>query len=219
MMMVVQTGVDGSAGSHQRPEINDTQDRRKLPFAEAISRSISCFNRCTSLPLFCTPFKYVKYPNTLSGREGLLEYWFLICGKYIMYNSFLLIFHNHLHLIIDLSLICNAHYSYELRMLFISHYRSSMAKTGAATAALVVLIRSPSLERSTGAEQEAHSFPGNAQGQKLLLLSVLWRVLSACQQSEGHVSCYLFNCAVTASSSMSFPVLTCMTNCRKTSDC
>lgn len=136
-----------------------------------------------------------------------------------MYNSFLLIFHNHLHLIIDLSLICNAHYSYELRMLFISHYRSSTAKTGAATAALVVLIRSQSLERSTGAEQEAHPFPGNAQGQKLFLLSVLWRVLCACQQSEGHVSCYLFNCTVTASSSMSFPVLTRMTNCRKTSDC
>lgn len=45
-----------------------------------------------------------------------------------MYNSFLLIFHNHLHLIIDLNLICNAHYSYELRMFFISHYRSSTGK-------------------------------------------------------------------------------------------
>lgn len=45
-----------------------------------------------------------------------------------MYNSFLLIFHNHLHLIIDLSLICNAHYSYELKMFFISHYSSSTGK-------------------------------------------------------------------------------------------
>lgn len=58
---------------HYRPEINYIQDRRKLPFAEVISKSSSCFNRCTSLQLiftFCTPFKYVKYPNTLSGREG-----------------------------------------------------------------------------------------------------------------------------------------------------
>lgn len=45
-----------------------------------------------------------------------------------MHNSFLLIFHNHLHLIIDLSLICNAHYAYELKMFFISHYRSSTGK-------------------------------------------------------------------------------------------
>lgn len=45
-----------------------------------------------------------------------------------MYNSFLLIFHYHLHLIIDLSLICNAHYAYELKMFFISHYRSSTGK-------------------------------------------------------------------------------------------
>lgn len=45
-----------------------------------------------------------------------------------MYNSFILIFHNHLHLIIDLGLICNAHYSYELKMFFISHWSCSTGK-------------------------------------------------------------------------------------------
>ena len=47
----------------------------------------------------------------------------------------------------------------------------AQAKTGAATAAHVVLIRSWSLKSSTGAGREARPFPGNAQGQKLLLLS------------------------------------------------
>lgn len=47
----------------------------------------------------------------------------------------------------------------------------AQAKIGAMTAAHVVLIRSWSLESSTGAGWEVRPFPGNAQGQKLLLLS------------------------------------------------
>lgn len=47
----------------------------------------------------------------------------------------------------------------------------AQANTGAATAAHVMLIRSCSQESSTGTGWKTRPFPGNAQGQKLLLLS------------------------------------------------
>lgn len=45
-----------------------------------------------------------------------------------MYNSFHLIFHNNLHLLIDLSLIRDAHYSCELKMFLFSCYSSITGK-------------------------------------------------------------------------------------------
>lgn len=137
-----------------------------------------------------------------------------------MYNSFLLIFHNHLHLIIDLSLICNAHYSYELRMFFISHYRSSTGKDRSCNCCCGCVNQEPEPGEKHRCRARSTSLPWECSRTEIASPErALTYAVSACQQSEGHVSCYLFNCAVTASSSMSLPVLTRMTNCRKSSDC
>lgn len=141
---------------------------------------------------------------------------YFLSDKYIMYNSFSWIFHNNLHLIIDLNLICNAYYLYELKMFHLTlELQHSKAQSCGWCCANQEL--EPREQHRCGTRKIPSL--GMLKDGNWFCRAVLWRMLSACQQSEGHVLCYLFNCAVTASSSMSLTALTRMTNCRSSSDC
>lgn len=62
--------------THHRPEGSCAQNVRKLPPAKAASKSSFYFYMHTShliIFIFYTPFKWVKYPNTLSDNKNTTQ--------------------------------------------------------------------------------------------------------------------------------------------------